>query len=81
MKSSEGYMMDPEETKKIEELRDLEGDVPANFFPRIRGKIERRRTSAELLTFSWHIPRNVFWEITVLLSQLTAIFGSTKRKL
>ena len=73
--------MNPEELDKIDELRDLEDDVPANFFPRIRGKIERRRTSAELLTFSWYVPRSVFWEITVLISQLTTMFGSPKRKL
>ena len=73
--------MEPEYEDKIKELCDLEDDVPPNFFPRIRGKIERRRTSAELLTFSWHIPRTVFWEITLLIGQFSTILNSSKRKL
>ena len=65
----------------VEGLKELEAAAaPPEFLQRIRGKIDRRRTSAHRLALSWHVPRSILWEIAQLAAAFPAAFGASKGK-
>ena len=54
----------------IEALADLEQNTSDGFMMRVRHKIQRRVTTAQVASFSWEVPFVVFLESWRILIQL-----------
>jgi len=61
-------------------LRELELDASPEFLRLVRNKIDRRRTSGQMVSFGWDVPRTLMREFFGLLSQLPALLGSSEGK-
>lgn len=63
-------------SEPIEELKELELDVRPEFLSKVRRKIDRRRTSGQLVSFGWEVPRTLLREFAGALSQLPSLLKS-----
>ena len=61
-----------------DELRDLEHGPSPAFLLGVRGKIDRRRTTGQLVSFSWNLPKVILLEMVGWLSQIQELFGGKK---
>ena len=61
-----------------EELRTLEDAPSPQFLLGVRKKIDRRRTTGQLVSFSWNLPKVILMEMVGWLSSLQEIFGAGK---
>lgn len=63
---------DPQELDTpLPELRNFDADVSPQFLHRVHNKIERRRTTGQLVTFFWQLPQTLFTELASFLSTPT----------
>jgi hypothetical protein len=61
-----------------EELRQMEHSASPQFLMGVHNKIERRRTTGQLVSFSWSLPRVILMEMVGWLSQIQELFGGGK---
>jgi hypothetical protein len=69
---------DPE--RPLNFLQDVEHEPTRQFMSRVRGSIDRRRTTAQAVNFSWNLPQSVFLELARFISQLAALLGGNSRR-
>ena len=69
---------DDEMGEPIEALRELRQDTSPSFVIVIRKKIQRRTTASQLLSFSWQLPKIVFFELGTMLVQILNAFSIRK---
>jgi hypothetical protein len=61
-----------------DELRLLEDQVSPQFLLGVHNKIERRRTTGQMVSFSWILPKVILIEMVGWLSHLQELFGGSK---
>ncbi len=71
---------DPEAGEPIRSLRDLEHDTSFLFLRRLRGKIHRRTTASQLLSFSLQLPKIAFFEMGSILAYIVRSLGTQKEE-
>jgi hypothetical protein len=59
-------------------LIELQQDTSPSFVSVIRKKIQRRTTASQLLSFSWQLPKIVFFELGTMLVQILNAFRIRK---
>jgi hypothetical protein len=69
---------DDEMGEPIGALRELQQNTSASFVSVIRKKIQRRTTASQLLSFSWQLPKIVFFELGNMLAQILNVFSIRK---
>lgn len=73
--------MNPSGDDPIRILKDQEQDTSPDFLTRVRNRIYRRSATAQLVSYSWHVPKIVLIEMASMLNHiLTAIGGTGDRK-
>ena len=70
--------IDSENDQPIALLRNHETETSPDFLSRVRRKIHRRATTAQVVVFSWQLPKMVLLEMFGLISHLFQSFGTTK---
>lgn len=71
---------EPEETgQPLGVLTELDQETSADFVVRVRRKIERRNATANLVSFSWHLPKLILTEMAGMVAHLGTTAG-TRRK-
>jgi hypothetical protein len=61
--------------RPVDELLQLEDGLSPQFLLGVRKKIDRRRTTGQLVSFSWNLPRVILMEMITWLSQIQELFG------
>jgi hypothetical protein len=61
---------DEDTGEPIRELIDLEQETSPSFLNNILRKIDRRNTASQFLSFSWQVPRTIFFELGSLLMHI-----------
>jgi hypothetical protein len=61
-----------------DELRSLEQGASPRFLLGVQNKIDRRRTTGQLVSFSWSLPKVILMEMVGWLSQIQELLGGTK---
>lgn len=72
---------DPEEVDPgtpVAALAGFEEVASTGFLTRVRRKIHRRTTTAQVASFSWNVPSMVFLELWRILIQLLQVKHTTK---
>ncbi len=69
---------DPQTGEPIAELKELERDTSAFFLTGVRGKIHRRTTTSQLLSFSWQMPGMAFAALGNMVIHLLSAFTIRK---
>lgn len=62
------------------ELLDYEFEPSPQFLTGVRNKIDRRRTTGQLVSFSWDMPRAILLEMVNWMGQVSVLFGSNTAK-
>jgi hypothetical protein len=71
---------DQETGEPVELLREIQDDVSPEFLRRVRDSIERRRSTAQVVSFSWNLPAAAFWELLRFFGDLAHIHGRKGEK-
>ena len=70
---------DPDLGIPVNELLGLEESAPPPaFLLGVRNKIDRRRTTGQLVSFSWSLPKVILMEMVGWLNQLPDLFSGKK---
>ena len=69
---------DPQAGEPIRNLRELEHDISFLFLSRLRGKIHRRTTASQLLSFSLRLPKIAFFEMGSMLACIVRTLSTQK---
>ena len=70
---------DMEHDDPIRELRDQERETTTDVLARVRNRIHRRATTAQIANYSWHAPKLVLVEMASMLSYIFRMVGGNRR--
>ena len=70
---------DGEPEEPISELRDQERETKPDFLARVRNRIHRRATTAQIASYSWHAPKLVLIEMAAMLNYIVRVVGGNRR--
>jgi hypothetical protein len=76
-----GLPPEPPETEMgipVDELRLLEMDVPPRFLLGVHNRIERRRTTGQVVSFSWNLPAVILTEMLGWVKLIQELFSAPK---
>jgi hypothetical protein len=72
----EGAEQEPDQP--IVALADLEQNISPGFFSVVRKKIYRRTAASQVVSFSWNVPRMIFFELANIFAGLVMLAGKRK---
>jgi hypothetical protein len=64
-----------EPDEPIVALAELEQDISPTFLAVVRKKIYRRTAASQVASFSWNIPRMIFFELANIFTRLLMLAG------
>ena len=67
-----------EPDQPIAALAELEQDISPTFFNVVRNKIYRRTAAAQVVSFSWSVPKMIFFELADIFTRLLMLAGKRK---
>ena len=73
-------MTENEDESPIDTLREMQDEESSEFLRRVRGRIDRRRTSGQFVSFSFQLPKLIFIEMLGLFGHSAGVLGSSGRK-
>lgn len=59
-------------------LKELEQETSPAFLNRLRGKIDRRLTASQVISFSWQLPKTVIIELARMFGQVVKSVGDSR---